>query len=107
MCTGAAASFLKRAPTVGLHLGLFGASAAALIAAAELVVGGDDGPVIALNELAFNALHGPKSLEIVPGANHLFSEPGALEQVIGHAARWFERYLAAENHVAKAAAYDL
>jgi putative phosphoribosyl transferase len=33
-------------------------------------------------------------LEIVPGASHLFPEKGALEAVIGHATRWFERYLA-------------
>jgi putative phosphoribosyl transferase len=40
-------------------------------------------------------LQGPKALEIVPGASHLFPEPGALDVVIGHAARWFKRYLAA------------
>jgi hypothetical protein len=34
-------------------------------------------------------------LEIIPGASHLFPEPGALEAVIGHATRWFARYLAA------------
>lgn len=62
-----------------------------------LIVGGADTEVIALNRAAFARLHGPKSLEIVPGASHLFSEPGALEQVVGHAARWFERYLAAET----------
>ncbi len=62
-----------------------------------LIVGGVDTEVIALNEKAFARLHGPKSLVIVPGATHLFSEPGALEQVIDHAAKWFERYLAAET----------
>jgi fermentation-respiration switch protein FrsA (DUF1100 family) len=58
-----------------------------------LIVGGLDFAVIELNEQALARLHGPKALEIVPGASHLFPEPGALEAVIGHAARWFERYL--------------
>ena len=59
-----------------------------------LIVGGADFGVIELNEQALARLRGPKVLEIVPGASHLFPEPGALEAVIGHAARWFERYLA-------------
>jgi putative phosphoribosyl transferase len=58
-----------------------------------LIVGGIDFGVIELNEQAFSRLRGPKSLEIVPGASHLFPEPGALEAVIGHATRWFERHL--------------
>jgi pimeloyl-ACP methyl ester carboxylesterase len=58
-----------------------------------LIVGGIDFGVIELNEQAYGRLRGPKALEIVPGASHLFPEPGALEAVIGHAARWFERYL--------------
>jgi putative phosphoribosyl transferase len=59
-----------------------------------LIVGGADYRVIALNEQALTRLKGPKALEIVPGASHLFSEPGTLEAVIDHAARWFARYLA-------------
>jgi putative phosphoribosyl transferase len=59
-----------------------------------LIVGGADYPVIELNEQALARLRGPKALEIVPGASHLFAEPGALEAVIDHAARWFEKYLA-------------
>jgi len=59
------------------------------------IVGGVDDVVIELNEEAFVRLNGPKALEIVPGASHLFPEPGALEAVIGHAARWFARHLAA------------
>jgi fermentation-respiration switch protein FrsA (DUF1100 family) len=59
-----------------------------------LIVGGVDFGVIELNEQALARLRGPKALEIVPGASHLFPEPGALEAVIDHAARWFERYLA-------------
>jgi dienelactone hydrolase len=60
-----------------------------------LVVGGIDFGVIELNEQAFARLAGPKALEIVPGASHLFPEPGALEAVIGHAERWFRRHLEA------------
>jgi putative phosphoribosyl transferase len=58
-----------------------------------LIVGGADYGVIELNEQALAQLRGPKALEIVPGASHLFHEPGALEAVIEHAARWFTRYL--------------
>jgi putative phosphoribosyl transferase len=42
-------------------------------------------------------LRGPKALEIVPGASHLFPEPGALESVIDHAAHWFQRYLGSSS----------
>ncbi len=59
-----------------------------------LIVGGADVGVIELNEEALARLEGPKALEIIPGASHLFPEPGALEAVIHHAARWFEQYLA-------------
>ena len=60
-----------------------------------LIVGGADFGVIDLNEHAMARLRGPKSLQIVPHASHLFPEPGALEAVIDHAARWFRQYLAA------------
>jgi pimeloyl-ACP methyl ester carboxylesterase len=60
-----------------------------------LIVGGRDYGVIELNERALARLNGPKALEIVPGASHLFPEPGALEAVIERAARWFARHLAA------------
>jgi fermentation-respiration switch protein FrsA (DUF1100 family) len=59
-----------------------------------LIVGGDDSGVIELNEEALARLRSAKALEIVPAASHLFPEPGALEAVIEHAARWFERHLA-------------
>jgi putative phosphoribosyl transferase len=62
-----------------------------------LIVGGADYPVIELNEQALARLRGPKALEIVPGASHLFPEPGALEAVIGHAAGWFEKYLGGDR----------
>ena len=58
-----------------------------------LIVGGADYGVIELNEQALARLRGPKALEIVPGASHLFPEPGALEAVVDRARRWFERYL--------------
>jgi dienelactone hydrolase len=60
-----------------------------------LIVGGVDYAVIELNEEAFARLRGPKALEIVPRASHLFPEPGALEAVIGLAGQWFTRYLSA------------
>jgi dienelactone hydrolase len=60
-----------------------------------LIVGGLDYGVIELNEQALAALTCAKALEIVPGASHLFPEPGALEAVIGHATRWFARHLCA------------
>jgi len=58
-----------------------------------LIVGGADFGLIELNEQALAQLAGPKALEIVPGASHLFPEPGALETVIDYAADWFERHL--------------
>lgn len=58
-----------------------------------LIVGGNDFGVIELNEQAFARLKGPKALEIIPGASHLFPEPGALEAVIEHAEGWFRRHL--------------
>jgi pimeloyl-ACP methyl ester carboxylesterase len=58
-----------------------------------LIVGGEDGPVIPLNESALEEIPAPKEMAIVPGATHLFEEPGALEQVAQLARRWFERYL--------------
>ena len=62
-----------------------------------LIVGGADFGVIELNEQALARLQGPKALEIIPGASHLFPESGALEAVIDHAGRWFERYLAPDS----------
>ena len=59
-----------------------------------LIVGGDDEPVIRMNEKALGRLRAEKRLEIVPGAGHLFEEPGTLEEVARLAARWFTRHLA-------------
>lgn len=58
-----------------------------------LIVGGHDEPVIEMNQTAYNLLTCEKKLIIVPGATHLFEEPGTLEQVAEHAGRWFQRYL--------------
>ncbi len=60
-----------------------------VVAPTLLIVGGADFAVIELNEQAFAALREPKALEIIPGATHLFSEPGALDAVVEYAARWF------------------
>jgi dienelactone hydrolase len=60
-----------------------------------LLVGGNDVPVIGLNRQAYAQLRTPrKELTIVPGATHLFEEPGALEEVARLASAWFTRYLA-------------
>ncbi|MEZ2127193.1 MULTISPECIES: dienelactone hydrolase family protein [unclassified Sinorhizobium] len=58
-----------------------------------LVVGGADTQVIALNRSALAALHCEKKLAIVPGATHLFEEPGALDQVADLAIQWFLSHL--------------
>jgi len=54
-----------------------------------LIVGGQDEVVIALNEQARSRMRCEVKLEIVPGASHLFEEPGALERVAQLAADWF------------------
>jgi dienelactone hydrolase len=56
-----------------------------------LIVGGDDEAVIGLNRRAMARMSAPVTLEIVPGATHLFEEPGALEQVARLARDWFVR----------------
>lgn len=60
-----------------------------------LIVGGNDTQVIELNELALEQLQSVKQMSIVPGATHLFSEPGTLEEAARLATDWFVRYLAA------------
>ena len=58
-----------------------------------LIVGGHDEPVIETNQAAYEQLMCEKKLTIIPGATHLFEEPGTLEQVAEEAGRWFLRYL--------------
>ena len=59
-----------------------------------LIVGGDDTEVIPLNEQAYEQLTCVRQLAIVPGASHLFEEPGALKAVAQLASEWFMRHLA-------------
>ena len=63
-----------------------------------LIVGGDDEPVIEMNRAAYRLLDCPKRLVIVPGASHLFEEPGTLEQVAEHALTWFQRHFHPAMH---------
>ncbi|TYO68029.1 hypothetical protein FXV83_03095 [Bradyrhizobium hipponense] len=72
---------------------LAGEALQAVSAPTLLIVGGADRPVIPLNQSAFEQLSCEKDLVIVPGASHLFEEPGTLEQVMQHAKRWFGRFL--------------
>lgn len=64
-----------------------------VLAPTLLIVGGEDVPVIGWNQQALQLLQGQKKLEIIPGATHLFEEPGALEQVAHLAVEWYRRYL--------------
>jgi len=66
-------------------------------APALLIVGGNDEPVIQMNRDAFEQLGAGKKLEIIPGATHLFEEPGALKKVANLARAWFARYLGARR----------
>jgi putative phosphoribosyl transferase len=58
-----------------------------------LIVGGTDEVVIELNQEAAAELRCEHRIEIVPGAGHLFEEPGALEEVAALARHWFETHL--------------
>jgi pimeloyl-ACP methyl ester carboxylesterase len=62
-----------------------------------LIVGGLDGPVIEMNQEALDQLRCEKRLVIVPGATHLFEEPGTLEQVAALAREWFATHFASET----------
>jgi alpha-beta hydrolase superfamily lysophospholipase len=62
-------------------------------AATLLIVGGLDFPVIEMNEEAFARLRCEKDLKIIPGATHLFEEPGTLEKVSTLATDWFHGHL--------------
>ncbi len=95
--TGAAAALAAaaRIPTIaavvsrGGRPDLAGSALAQVRAATLLIVGGDDREVLALNRKALAQLTCEAQLEIVPGATHLFAEPGALEQVASLSAAWF------------------
>lgn len=60
-----------------------------------LIVGGEDAEVLALNRSVYRRLRAEKELAVIPGATHLFEEPGALEEVARLAAAWFSRHLRA------------
>jgi dienelactone hydrolase len=64
-----------------------------------LIVGGEDQDVITLNQEAYSRLHCEKALRIIPGASHLFEEPGALENVAETGSEWFVQYLRQEASV--------
>jgi putative phosphoribosyl transferase len=100
--TGAGAA-LAAAAEIGERIGaivsrggrpdLAGAALRRVTVPTLLIVGGADHLVVELNEVALDQLRGPRAMVIVPGATHLFPEPGALETVIAHAGEWFDRYL--------------
>lgn len=101
--TGAAAALVAAARHPGLvgaivsrggRPDLAGAYLRQIAAPTLLIVGGADSTVIRLNQAALTQLScDVKELKIVPGATHLFEEPGALEQVADLAGRWFARHL--------------
>jgi dienelactone hydrolase len=72
---------------------LAGAALPRVAAPTLLIVGSLDTPVIQMNREAMRQMRAPVTLEIVPGATHLFEEPGALERVADLASDWFSRHL--------------
>ena len=100
--TGAAAA-LKAAAEQGFKIGavvsrswrpdLAGQALSNVQSPTLLIVGGNDDIVIQLNREAYARLKGKKQLVIVPGATHLFEEPGTLEEVARLAKDWFKQYL--------------
>jgi dienelactone hydrolase len=106
--TGAAAALVaaaERPDAVGAIVSrggrpdLAGAALARVRAPTLLIVGGHDIPVIGMNQEAMAQLHAETKLEIVPGATHLFEEPGALEEVARLAREWFERYVSGRQRL--------
>lgn len=76
---------------------LAGAALPKVKAPTLLIVGGDDTPVIRMNEDAYAQMTAERKLEIVPGATHLFEEPGTLEEVARLAREWFRKYLTSSS----------
>jgi pimeloyl-ACP methyl ester carboxylesterase len=76
---------------------LAGAALPRLKAPTLLIVGGNDDIVIELNEMARDQMRCEVKLEIIPGATHLFEEPGALEQVAKLASDWFTLHLSGSH----------
>ncbi len=84
---------------------LAGDSLPAVKAPTLLIVGGNDDVVLGLNEQALRLLRCPKKLVVIPGATHLFPEPGALQEVSRLAKEWFAHYLSPANTAAVGAAF--
>jgi dienelactone hydrolase len=102
--TGAAAALIAAAERPALVAALVcrggrpdlaGAALARVRAPTLLLVGGEDTDVLALNRQALRKMPGPGKLLVIPGATHLFDEPGALDQVARAAAEFFRRHLTA------------
>jgi putative phosphoribosyl transferase len=86
---------------------LAGDALRAVKAATLLIVGGNDEPVIGMNQTALAKLKcHAKKLVIVPGATHLFEEPGTLEEVARIAAAWFNQYLATPSRAHASAGHQ-
>lgn len=69
-----------------------GAALRQVVSPTLLIVGGLDDVVIELNKAAYEVMNCEKELVIIPGASHLFEEPGTLEEVARHAAAWFTQH---------------
>lgn len=101
--TGAAAALVAAAahPEIravvsrGGRPDLAGAALPHVLAPTLLIVGSRDEEVLALNEEARAAMHARVDLEVVPGATHLFEEPGTLERVAALASDWFLQHMPA------------
>lgn len=94
LCAAACTPAIRAVVSRGGRPDLAGSALAEVRAPTLLIVGGWDQEVLALNRHALAQLACEARLEIVPGATHLFEEPGTLEQAASLAARWFVRHLA-------------
>jgi dienelactone hydrolase len=100
--TGAAAALVAAAERTGVvkavvsrggRVDLAGPALAGVQAPTLMIVGEKDEFIVRVNNAALSKLRGDKQIETVPGATHLFGEPGALERVAMLARGWFERHL--------------
>jgi len=78
---------------------LAGAGLSQVSAPTLLLVGSLDSQVLELNRWAYSQLSCEKDLRVIPGASHLFEEPGTLDLVVGEAIRWFDRHLAGPDRL--------
>jgi putative phosphoribosyl transferase len=93
LCAAACTPAISAVVSRGGRPDLAGSALEEVRAATLLIVGGMDLEVLDLNRRALARMRCEKHLEIVPGATHLFEEPGALEEVAALAAQWFARHL--------------